>query len=68
MPRRRFDVVGAVIAPPAAALHRLDFAEAAFPEPQHMLRNVKLFRGFADGAECVRGFVHRDAFHLNGVT
>ena len=53
------DVVGTIVAPSAAALERLDLAEAALPEAQHMLRNVELVRHFADGTECVRRLVHR---------
>jgi hypothetical protein len=30
----QFDVVGPVVAAPAAALHRFDLGEAGFPEPQ----------------------------------
>src|SRR6516225_9436108 len=56
---QKIEVVGAIVAAPAAALHRPDLAEAAFPEPQHVLRNVELLRHFADGPECVRCLVHR---------
>ena len=56
---QKIEVVRAIVAAPAAALHRLDLAEAAFPEPQHMLRNVELRRHFADGPECVRCLVQR---------
>src|SRR5215813_2058781 len=56
---QKIEVVRAIIAPPAAALHRPDLTEAAFPEPQHVLRNVELLRHFADGPECVRCLVHR---------
>src|SRR5919197_599133 len=56
---QEIEVVGAVVAASAAALHRLDLAEAAFPEPQHVLRNVELLRDLTDGAECFRRFVHR---------
>src|SRR3954452_25486597 len=51
------DIVGTVVPPPATALHRLDFAESAFPESQHVLRDLELGRHFADGAERVRRFV-----------
>src|SRR5262245_29044004 len=53
------DVVRAIIATAAAALHRLDFTETAFPEPQHMLRHIQIGGHFADGAECVRRLLHR---------
>src|SRR5262245_15689468 len=56
---QQVDVVGAVVAPAAAALHRPDLAEPALPEPQHVLGDVELVRHFADGAECVRCLVHR---------
>src|SRR5262249_133735 len=48
---QKIEVVRAIVAPPAAALHRPDLTEAAFPEPQHVLRNVELLRHFADGPE-----------------
>src|SRR5262249_23655500 len=44
------DVVGAVIAPPPAPLHRLDLREARLPEPQHMLGNVEVASDLADGS------------------
>src|SRR5208282_4813077 len=50
------DIVRAVIAPAPAPLQRPDLRETAFPESQHMLRNVDLFGNFADRAECVRRF------------
>src|SRR5262249_52254396 len=37
---QKIEVIRAIVAAPAAALHRPDLAEAAFPEPQHVLRNV----------------------------
>src|SRR5262245_10460625 len=58
---QQVDVVGTVVTPPAAALHRPDLAETALPEPQHVLRDVELLRHFADGPECVRCFLHRRA-------
>ena len=58
---QQIDVVGPVIAPPAAALHRLDVAEAAFPETQHVLRQIEFVRHFADGAKCVRRLVIQSA-------
>src|ERR1700755_1056803 len=51
------DVVGAVIAAAAAALHRLDLGESGLPEPQHVLRNVEFLRYFADGSERIRRLV-----------
>ena len=50
---QQIDVVGPVVAPAAAALHRLDLLEARFPEAQHVLRQVEIVRDFADGPECV---------------
>src|SRR5262245_27807305 len=58
-PTQQVDVVGPVIATAAAALHRPDLRETRLPEPQHVLRQIKLFRHLADGAECVRRFIHR---------
>src|SRR5690606_41600806 len=48
------DVVGPVVPPPAAALHRLDLGELALPEPQHMLGNIEFGGYFTDGPEGVR--------------
>src|SRR6185503_19920470 len=42
------DIVGAVIAPAAAALQRPDLLEAGFPESQHVLRQVEIVRDFTD--------------------
>ena len=56
---QQIDVVGPVIAPAAAALHRADLRKPAFPEAQHMLRHVDLVSDFTDGAERVRRFFHR---------
>ena len=53
---QQIDIVRAVIAPAAAALHRADLREAALPEPQHMLRHIDLVSDLADGAEGVRRF------------
>ena len=38
----QIDIVRAVIAAAAAALHRLDLGETGFPEAQHMLRQVEI--------------------------
>src|SRR5215813_2444137 len=57
-PAQEVDVIGTVVAPPTAALHRLDFAEPTFPEPQHMLRHIKIGRYLADGTECIRRLLH----------
>src|SRR5271166_2368852 len=55
---QQIDVLRAVEAPAAAALHRPDLVEAALPEPQHVLRNLKLGGNFTDGAESVWCLVH----------
>ena len=49
----KIDVLGAIVSPAAAALERLDVGEPAFPEAQHVLRQIKLFCDLADGAESV---------------
>ena len=54
---QKIDIVGTIIAPPAAALHRLDVVETAFPESQHVLRQIKFVRHFTDAAKCVRRLV-----------
>src|SRR5262249_18841094 len=51
------DVVGPVVTPPAASLHRLDLGEPRLPETQYVLGNVELFSDFADGAERIRRLV-----------
>jgi hypothetical protein len=67
------DILRAVVAAPAAALHRLDLREARFPKPQHVLRQVEIFGHFADGAEGVGALVHgvalqdRIATHFSGL-
>src|ERR1700733_3340169 len=48
------DIVGAVVTPAAGALHRLALGETCPPEPQHMLGNVGVARGLADGSERIR--------------
>ena len=58
---QQIHIVGTVIAPAAAALHRLDFAETAFPKPQHVLRQIEFVRDFTDGAKCVRRLVSKAA-------
>ena len=58
MPLEQVDVVGAIVAPPAAALQRLDVGKAGLPEAQHVLRQVEVFGDLADGAECVGALVH----------
>ena len=54
---QKIEIVGTIIAPPAAALHRLDIAETAFPKSQHVLRQIELVRHFTDAAKCVRRLV-----------
>ena len=55
---QEIEIVGAVIAPAAAALQRPDLLEAGFPESQHVLRQVEIVRDFTDRPECVRRLVH----------
>ena len=50
---QKIDILRAIIAPAAAALHRLDVGKAALPEPQHMLRQIELVCDLADRPECV---------------
>src|SRR4029079_2636566 len=56
---QQVDVVRPIVPAPAPAFHRLDLAEAALPEPQHMLRNIEFLRHFADGPKCVGRLFHR---------
>ncbi|CDX31595.1 hypothetical protein MPLDJ20_140340 [Mesorhizobium plurifarium] len=59
----QLNVLRPVVAPAAAALHRLDLGEARLPETQHVLRQVEVFRDFADGAESVGALVHGPILH-----
>src|SRR5579871_762711 len=54
---KEIDVFGPIETPAAAALHRADLREAAFPEAQHVLRHIDLVSDFADGAESPRRLV-----------
>ena len=56
---QEIEVLRPVIAAPTAALHRPDLMEAAFPEPQHVLRKLELLRHFADRAKCARCLLDR---------
>src|SRR5690606_6412973 len=47
-------VLGPVVTPATAPLQRLDVGKTRFPEPQYVLRKVKLLGGFGDRAEGVR--------------
>ena len=58
---KQIDIVRAIIAPAAAALHRLDLGEPRFPEPQHVLRNVEIAGDLADGSERIRRLVQMPA-------
>src|SRR6478672_13859789 len=58
-PAQEIEVVRPIVAAAATALHWLDLAEAALPEPQHVLRNVEFLRHFADRPECVGRLFHR---------
>ena len=55
------DVLGAIVAPTAAALDRLHLDEAGLPEPQHVRRNVQRLGDLAYGAEGFGRLVHRAA-------
>jgi hypothetical protein len=46
-------VLGPIIAPAAAALHRPDLREARLPEAQHVLRQIEGLGDLADGAKRV---------------
>ena len=52
-PMEKLDIFRAIVPPAAAALHRLDVAEPAFPKTQHVLGDIEVVRDLADGAECV---------------
>ncbi len=56
-PHDERDVVGAVVAPSAAALQRLDLREAGLPETEHMVRQVEILRHLADRPEGVWALV-----------
>ena len=55
------DIIGAVVAPAAAALHRLDLGEPRLPEPQDVLGNVEIVGDLADGSERIRRLVQMPA-------
>jgi hypothetical protein len=55
----KIDIFRTVIAPSAAALHRPDLQEARLPEPQDVLRQIKIIRNFADRAKGIGALVHR---------
>src|SRR5579884_2872040 len=55
---QQIDIVGPIIAPAAAALHRPDLRESALPEAQHVLRYVDFLGDLADGPKCVRRLFH----------
>jgi hypothetical protein len=50
---QKIDVIGAIVTPAAAAFHRFDFVEAAFPKAQHVLWQIEFVCHFTDGAKCV---------------
>src|SRR5262249_7337802 len=56
-PAQQAAIIWAVVTPAATALHRLDFVETAFPEAQHVLRQIEFIRHFADGAKRIRRLV-----------
>src|SRR5437763_2328052 len=55
----QIDIVGAIVTPAAAPLHRLDLGKPGFPEPQDGLRNIEIVRDLADGSERIRRLVQR---------
>src|SRR4051794_17548433 len=57
----QIDVVGAVIAPPAAALHRLDLGEPRLPKTQNVLWDIEIVSDLADGTERIRRLVQMPA-------
>lgn len=48
---QKLHIIGAVITPPATTLHRPDLREFRFPEPQDMLRQIKLIGHLADSTK-----------------
>ena len=55
---QQLDIVGTIVAPAAAALHRADLREARFPEAQHMLRQFEIAGDLADSAKSFRSLGH----------
>ncbi|MNT85469.1 hypothetical protein D3C72_2256420 [compost metagenome] len=55
---QQVDILGPIVAPAAAALHRLDLLEARFPETQHVLWQIEIVGDLADGAKSVGAFFH----------
>src|SRR6185437_4638919 len=60
---QEIDIFGAIVAAAAGALDRTDLRETAFPEPQHMLRDIQFGRDLADGAERFRRFFAKSREH-----
>ena len=65
---QEFHVLGAVVAPAAAALHRADLREFRFPKAQNVLRHVEIVGHFTDGAERLGGFRHEQALASVAIT
>ena len=59
------DVLRPIVTPAAAALERANLAELAFPEAQHVLRDVEFGRNLADGAKCLRRLLNPPFNGLN---
>src|ERR1700733_6372660 len=53
----QIDIIGAVVATAAAALHRLDLGKPCLPEPQDVLGNVEVVGDLANGSERIRRLV-----------
>jgi len=54
------DIVRSVIAPAAAALHRLDLRKPGFPEAENMLWQVQVVCHLTDGTKRVRALIQYD--------
>jgi hypothetical protein len=52
----QIDVIGPVIPPAAAALHRFDLREPCFPETQDMLGQIEVVCDLTYRPKCVRAF------------
>src|SRR6516225_10750593 len=65
---QQIDVVGPVIASAAAAFHRTNVRETAFPKPQDVLRHVNFIGNFADGAKRIRRLLHGQRPRAHGAS
>jgi len=53
---QKIDIVGPVVTAAPAPFHRSNLREAAFPEPQNVLRHIYFVGNFTDRAERIRRF------------